>query len=197
MKNIIYISFIILVLSSCSLVHFMSIQDQAPESIEYYQKYINTFGYDTSLSFQLKKDYYDSVSLMPYAINLYKIKHNSKASPIQIRVYDSNGLFINGYEQCFGDLNKLGILDSFPLKKIKHLPINYNLVLTKDLQLFTNNLVEKSKILSEASRKKYTFIAFYSLWPGYYSEITLKRLKKHLESHEAEVQVLMVNTSPK
>jgi hypothetical protein len=175
----------------------MSIHDQASESREDYQRYINTFGYDTSKSFQLKKAYYDSVSIMPYVLNLYKLKHNSKASPIQIRVYDSNGLFINGYEQCFGDLNKLGILDSFPLKKIERLPINYNLLLNKDLQLFTDNAIEKSKIMSEASRKKYTFIAFYSLWPGYYSEITLKRLKKHLKTNEAEVQVLLVNTSPK
>jgi hypothetical protein len=175
----------------------MSVREQVPESKEEYQKYVNNFGFDTSNSFQLNKYYYDSISLMPYALNLYKLSHQSKASPIQIRVYDSEGIFINGYEQCFGDLNKLGILDSFPLKKIKHLPINFNLSLNKDLHLFTNDSILKSSIMYEATRKRYTFIAFYSLWPGYYTEVTLKRLKQHLNTHNSDVQLILVNTSPK
>jgi len=77
------------------------------------------------------------------------------------------------------------------------LPINYNLLLNKDLQLFTDDSIEKTNIISEAARKKYTFITFYALWPGYYTEITLKRLKEHLKTRDADVQVLLVNTSPK
>lgn len=152
--------------------------------------------YDTSFSFQLLKPFYDSISALPYTINTYKLKYKTKASPVQIRVYRTDGEFINGYEQCFGDINRIGLLDSFPLKKIKHLPINYDLRLENDVKLFLSSNEEQGKVLNLCKAKKYVFILFYAEWTGYYSTITLKKLKKHLLNHENEVLLLKVNASP-
>ena len=186
----------VLIFSSCSLIHFLSVNDKKPESRKEYQAYLLANGYDTINSFQLLRNYYDSIQTLPYTLNLYKLKYNTKASPIQIRVYDSIGKFINGYEQCFGELRKTHILDSFPLKKIIHFPINYNLLLINDIKLFSHNLNEQREILNIASDKKYTFIVFYSQWAGYYSTNTLKLLKKHLKYNSNNVLLIKVNTSP-
>ena len=186
----------VLIFSSCSLIHFLSVNDKKPESRKEYQAYLLANGYDTINSFQLLRNYYDSIHTLPYTLNLYKLKYNTKASPIQIRVYDSTGKFINGYEQCFGELRKTHILDSFPLKKITHFPINYNLLLINDIKLFSHNLIEQREILNNASDKKYTFIVFYSQWASYYSTNTLKLLKKHLKYNSNNVLLIKVNTSP-
>lgn len=174
----------------------MSIDDRKPENRTEYQKYITSLGYDTTNSFQLLKNYYDSISVMPYTINTYKLKYNTKASPIQIRVYDSTGAFLNGYEQCFGDIKRLRILDSFPLKIISHLPINYNLSLQKDIKLFVNNITDQNKIINDSKSKKYTFIIFYAKWAGYYSKNTLEQLRQHISTNLPNVQLIKVNTSP-
>ncbi len=185
-----------IILSSCSLIHFLSVEDKSTENRSDYQKYLMSYGYDTTNSFQLLKRYYDTISVLPYAMNTYKLKHEGKASPIQIRVYDSTGKFLNGYEQCFGELRRTHILDSFPLKKISHFPINYNLLLKNDIKLFVNDTNEQKRIMSESTNKKYTFIIYYCLWTGYYSNNTLIKFKKHLKSDMKDILLLKVNTSP-
>lgn len=196
MRNNLYLLFFLLIFSSCSLIHFLSVDDRTVENRDQYQKYLSSYGYDTTHSFQLLKNYYDSISCLPYTINNYKLKYNTKASPIQIRVYDSTGIFLNGYEQCFGELKRTHILDSFPLKKISHFPINYNLLLKNDVKLFVSDINDQKKIIKESTTKKYTFIVFYSQWAGYYSNNTLEMLKKHLKLNMSNVLLLKVNTSP-
>jgi len=195
MKKTLVVLFVV-TFSSCQLIHFLSVNDKKPESRKEYQAYLLANGYDTINSFQLLRNYYDSINTLPYTLNLYKLNYNTKASPIQIRVYDSTGKFTNGYEQCFGELKKTHILDSFPLKKITHFPINYNLLLINDIKLFSHNLIEQREILNKASDKKYTLIVFYSQWAGYYSTNTLKLLKKHLKYNLNNVLLIKVNTSP-
>ncbi len=196
MKKQLTVLICVFFITSCSLIHFLSVKGQKAENRVAYQKYLLKNKYDTSLSFQLLKPFYDSISILPYTINTYKLKYKTKASPVQIRVYKSDGTFINGYEQCFGDINRIGLLDSFPLKKINHLPINYNLRLESDIRLFSSNKDEQDKLLSICKSKKYVFILFYAEWTGYYSNITLKKLKTHLLNHETELILLKVNTSP-
>jgi hypothetical protein len=185
-----------LMFASCSWIHFLSVREQKPESRKDYQTYLRSYGYDTVHSFQLLKDYYDSISHLPYAINTYKLRFNAKASPIQIRVYDSWGHFVNGYEQCFGELKKTGLLDSFPLKRINHLPLNYNLSLRNDIKLFISDAQEQAMMISKAASSKYTFILFYSMWAGYYSNNTLKLLLEHLSEESTNILLIKVNTSP-
>jgi hypothetical protein len=60
--------------------------------------------------------YFDSLSTAKFAINTYKLINKVPASPVQIRMYNNNGQFLYGWEQCFGDLKKLGILDILPFK---------------------------------------------------------------------------------
>lgn len=181
--------------ASCSIIHYMTVDKQKPESKNQYQLYLNSLNQDTIHSYQLKKNYYDSISTCQFAINTYKLKTNTNASPVQIRVYSNNGNLINGYEQCFGELSKTRLLDSFPLKTIKHFPINYNLRFSKDIQLFINDSLKQNQLSKLNLINKYTFVIFYAKWLGYYSTNTIKLISKHIQNKK-DILIIFVNTSP-
>jgi hypothetical protein len=187
----------LITLNSCSLIHLLSFKEQRIETSDEYTKFLLKNGVDTSFSYQLSQKYYDSISSKRYAINLYKLGHNSNASPIQIRLYSPEGELLNGWEYCFGEITRFPLLDSVPMKKVSYLPINYNLNLYNDLNLLDISPNERNTILSQAKKHDYVIIGMYSIWSGWYSKHTLKVLNNYINKNGKEKFLFIkVNTSP-
>lgn len=182
----------------CSLLHFLTVNDKRPpETHAVYNAFLNNLHIDTTDSFQISGKYYDSLSSTRYALNTYKLKHDGKASPVQIRMYNSKNKLVNGYEQCFGDLSKLGMMDSVPMKKLSWLPVNYDLTLKNDLALLNVSPVCKQTILKECKNYDYTILVFYTKWAGWYSKNTVTMVKHYiLQNKKYRFLFIKVNTSP-
>lgn len=172
--------------SQCEIVHLATIRKADYEPRSEYNHYLSKHGFDTTYSFQLNSKYFDSISSIKYALNLYKVEHNGKASVSQLRMYDNHGHFIYGYEQCFGDIDFFNVLDSLPFKKEPRLPVNMNLSFEKDLNWINLSDIEKHLILRQNSIYPFTIIAVYALWPGWYSHHTLKRLNDYVNKYGKE-----------
>ena len=137
-------------------------------------------------------------SIEKYALNTYKLKHNGTFSAIQIRLYNTTNGFIYGWEQCFGDLNKLGILKSFPFLERPHLPVNRNLFLSNEIDIIDISDKEKERLLTTINKFDYVIIVYWSKWPGWYSKDALKRVNKYVTKHSSEnILFLKINISPK
>ena len=188
---------ICLITPSCSLVHYLTVSERTNESMHRANEYLFNISGDTSFSFQMKVDYIDSLSTRPFALNTYKLNKGTNASPVQIRMYTPDGKFIMVWSQCFGNINRLGILDSIPFKKVSHLPINLNLSLQKDLELFKISEKEREKIFETIKDFDYVVILFWAMWTGWYSKDTIKRLYRFQELNgESSILILKLNTSP-
>jgi hypothetical protein len=151
---------------------------------------------DTTFSYQLYKNAVDSLCQEKYVLDLRKYNNEFLASALQLRMYDHAGNFIEGWQQCFGDLHKFGILDSFPLKKISWLSINYNLTLQQDLSLLN---ISNPALLNDAiAQSNYVLIVYYSRWTGWFCQDLLKAAKKYVIKHQKEQNLLLIlaNISP-
>lgn len=184
--------------SSCSITHLMSVKEQTPESRPYYISFLDKTISDTAFAYQLLPEMYDSISHEKYALNTYKLKTNTNASGVQIRMYDQSGLLINGYEQCFGDLKKTHLLDSFPMKQIAHLPINKTLRFQNDIHLFCKTPIQKQELIELSNQYHYTICVYYAEWMGWYAESTLKQIKQYISKQKGEkILFIKINSSPK
>lgn len=196
MKRIHLFILVSLLLSSCSLLHYMTVKDATYENKQVYNQFLLSQGVDTSYSYQLSKNYFDSISSKNFAINTYKLKYGTNASPVQIRMYDKKGKLINAYEQCFGEIKKLGQLTEFPMKKIEHLPINYDLYFANDLQLLELPETEKQQLITTSQSMDYTIVVYYTKWIGWYSKSVLKELNKYIQKNNpSRILFMKVNTT--
>jgi len=200
-KSLFSTSVILIVLllcgQSCSLIHFLSVSEKSHENLKTINSYLASMSYDTNYSFQIKTDFIDSLSDKKYAINLYKLKYKTKASPVQIRMYNTEGTFIYGWEQCFGNIKKLHILDSIPFKQSYWLPVNKNLSFQQDIELFDINIYEKNRLLEVIRNYDYVIIVFWAKWAGWYSKNILKRVKNYVNKYyDKKILIITLNTSP-
>lgn len=77
----------------------------------------------------------DSLSNENHVLDLWKYERKTQQSTIQIRVYNSFGNLINGYTQCYGDLNYVNILSEKNTKMFQRFPNNYSLLFGNELSL--------------------------------------------------------------
>lgn len=195
-KKLLFISLAFL-FSGCSIIHYFSVSEMRSESLAQAKEYLTRLSIDTNLAFQILPECVDSLSFLKYQIDIYKLEHGTKASPIQLRMYDNNGTFIYGWTQCFGSIERLGLLDSIPLKQRKHLPVNKNLSFYNDLTLFNINEIEKDKIVKSSVKYDYIIIVFWAEWTGWYSKNLLKNTLKYINKYkEYKIMLLTLNTSP-
>lgn len=195
-RIIIGISFITLI-SSCSLIHFLSVSDKKSEKLVQANKYLAELSVDTCLSYQIVPESIDSLSYTKYQIDTYKLEHGTSATPVQLRMYYPNGKFCYGWTQCFGSIERLGLLDSLPLKKVSHLPVNYNLSFYNDLSLFNIDNSEKEKLIKSIKNYDYVLIVFWAEWTGWYSKNLFKNVIKYIHKHkEKKILLLTLNVSP-
>lgn len=160
--------------------------------MKYFKKHkINYFDF----SFFLIDSLADSLSTNKYALNTWKLENGTKASPIQLRVYDSRGELINGYSQCFGNFKKLNILKDTNLVYYNHLPINYNLNFDDDLFFINASDSMKEELKENSKYYKYTIVFYWNIWSNYYSKIIFKELKKFQNKINREkIRIILINT---
>lgn len=196
-KLIILALFLLFFLQSCFVVHIASIKDSQPESSKDYNKYLSQIGYDTSFSYKISKDYRDSISHAKYALNLHKVEYGGKASVMQIRMYDNKGNLVAGYEQCFGEIRRTKVLETFPMKLLDKKIVNTKLKLKSDLNWINTTESVKQQIVEQSQKHEYTAIVFYSMWAGWYSKHPLKAFHSYVSKHGKDrTFIILVNGSP-
>lgn len=195
MKKIVLICFIIS-LNSCDLVHILTVRKMSPESMKESNKFLSKYKIDTTFSYQVYKNCIDSLSIEKYAINTYKLKSGTAASPLQLRMYNNKGVFVNGWEMCFGDIHFLGILDSIPFKKINHLPINQKLSLSSDLSIL--NIENRTLLQQEIEKSDYVILLYWAKWVGWFNRDLIRSTQTYLLQIKKRYSVLFisVNTAP-
>ena len=182
----------------CSLYHFLSVEEKKYDTEEEVYTFLEELEIDTNFSYSIKQEYLDSLSFEKYALSTYKLEHKGKASAVQIRLYDTTNGFVYGWEQCFGDLKKLGILKSFPFSEKAHLPVNRNLFLLNEIDIIKLSAKEKDELLVAINKYDNVVIVYWSIWSGWYSKDALKRVNSFVAKHSSEnILFLKINVSPK
>lgn len=184
--------------SSCQVMHYLATdepQDENPKEIKNYlsKNHITLYNY----SFRIIDSLLPLMSEEKYAMNTYKLDHDARASPIQLRVYDSLGKLQNGYAQCYGPFKKLNILDSYPPRIIGHLPTNYNLKFVDDLDLWQIDEKTKDDILKKSKASTYTFVVYWNMWSKHFSKVVLEEMEKYVNEYsdkDIKFLYIIVNT---
>jgi hypothetical protein len=187
--------------NSCSLIHYLSIdENRPPDTPEQYNSLLHNLKIDTTNSFQLKAVYYkDSLSNDKYAINTWKLTHNGKASPVQIRLYNTNGEMVNAYEgSCFGPLWMNSILKIVPDKKVEDKRISFQPTFLTDLNMLNISDGKRLELFNERTNYDRVLLVMYNRWTGWYSKHVLKRVRKYIR-HNSQYKFLFikVDTAPK
>lgn len=184
----------LLLFNKCFVFHIASLEEQSYKSPEVYNHYLSELNYDTSYSFQLNPCYFDSLTTLKYGLNKYKIENNSPGfSATQIRFYDKTGMLISGYEQCFGPLRKIpALLDTFPMRSVAQLPVNFSLNLENDLKWVDIPEDEMQSITGLIESSEYTIILAYSIWTGWFSKQILEVFQEYLSQYNDEEYFLIL-----
>ncbi len=194
MKKIVLICFIIS-LSSCDLVHILTVRKMSTESMKESNKFLSKYKIDTTFSYQVYKNCIDSLSVEKYAINTYKLKSGTAASPLQLRMYNNKGVFLNGWEMCFGDINTLGILDSIPFRKVNHLPVNHNLTLSNDLSIV--NIKNIKELQQKIEKSDYIILLYWAKYGGWFNRDLIKKTEKYIRKFKTHsILLIPINTMP-
>ncbi len=184
------------ILQGCTLMHLLTLEKKSYDTDEEIHDFLDKIDIDTKHSYRIKSNYIDSLSMSKFALNNYKLEHNGIASPVQIRMYKTNSEFVYGWEQCFGDLNKLGVLNDFPLVEKKHLPVNRNLFLINELNMLDINNLEKKVLNNRIKEYDYIIFVYWSKWTGWWSKDALRRANKYITKHkENNIMFVKVNIS--
>lgn len=195
MKHLIFIIFL-LIFSGCGIVHYLSLTERHDESLAEANIYLTQIGIDTNLSYQISKKSLDSLGNPKFALNLYKLETGAKPSPVQVRMYDNEGRFLYGWEQCFGPLHKFDILDSIPFKHVNYLPVNLNLTLKTDISLFQVNEDQHNALIKKGQDFDYVIIVFWAKWAGWYSKNTLHLIKDYVDKYpNKKILFIKLNTA--
>ncbi len=191
--------FLIVLLSGCSIVHYANARlhkkDGEPRSE--YNSFLSRLGLDTTYSYQIhEKKNIDSLSTEKYAINVWKLKHNGIAGPVQIRMFDNKGQFISGWENCYGELKYFSLFDTIPFRRYSFIPINPLINLQTDLSLVKINNDEN--LMNSIENCDYVITVYYAKWTGYYSKNAIREVLNYYNEYKNTYNILLIfiNTSP-
>lgn len=187
----------LLTMQSCDFFRFMATKEPVAKSVAEVNGYLqqeNITYYDYSIL--LPKESVDSLSATNHALNLWKLERNVPQSSIQLRVYDSSGQLVNGYSQCYGNMNRVNILSEKDSKQFEQFPNNYSLLFSSEIELWNIPSEQQEAIEKANSHKKYTFVIYWNIWSNYYSKVIFKNLEKYLSRFQMreEVLIILVNT---
>lgn len=168
------------------------------ENLQYQKKYLKSIGVDTLNLYRLKCEEYDSLGMEKYAINLYKLRHHINYSPVQFRLYDSTGVIITGWEQCFGNAKFLGYFKNCPMTNKPYLEINNILNFYTDINLFNISLHERDSIILRQKEHRYTIIIFWASWAGSFDKKNFRNIYRYIEKFGPQnFYILKLNTAVK
>lgn len=180
------------------LYPFYGIQKPHKDTKEFCNQLLLKHQFDTANSYFISPQFVDSISVAKFALNLYKLKTNTSASPLQLRMYDQNGKLVYGWAQCFGDLGRSQILDSIPFKHRPSLDgiINFDLQLATDLELLDLSDYERRQMIKRLGQNEFVIVVFYARWMGWFTKDTFKKLRRYVDAHDHKsIGLVFVNTS--
>jgi len=182
---------------SCTFIRYINTHEIVPKSEVEIVNYLiknKVSCYDYAFSLPVSK--IDSFSKKNHALDLWKLNRDEEQSTIQIRIYDSLGLLINGYTQCYGNMVKLNIFSEKETKQFAWLPNNYSLRFENELQLLSICKDKQDEILLKSSQKKYTIVVFWNIWSNYFSRIMLTKLKQYILKYRMDdnLLIILINT---
>ena len=127
---------------------------------------------------------------------MWKYERQTEQSTIQIRVYNSDGSLVNGYTQCYGDMNKINILSEKNTKLFKQFPNNYSLLFEDELSLLNISDGMKDEIKLKYPQKTFTFVVYWNIWSNHFSKIIFQKLRIYLNKFDMQnnVLIILINT---
>lgn len=187
----------IFVIQSCGFVHYMGTKDVVQKNefeINNYLEQKNVSFYD--YSFVLSKENIALLDSSEHVLDLWKYEKGVEQSTIQLRIYDSIGQFVNGYAQCYGDMNRINILSSENFKQFEQFPNNYSLIFSNELKLWNLTQQQQQTIVEQSSNKTYTFVIYWNIWSNHYSKIIFKNLDRYLNKYKMKQNsfIILINT---
>lgn len=161
---------------SCSVLlsKAFGIQDERHESVEYQKSYLTKYEIDTAFMANLQPGSFPKLSSPIYSLDTFT---NQGFTPIQFRVYNADGMFYTGWEQCFGNPKRINFYDSFPRVAPSHWPLNRTISFQKDLELIDPVNFKKNTILTAINSKQYDYIVI-GFWAGYLGGLSKSMLKE-------------------
>lgn len=189
-------------ITSCKLIKVLSVtlseEKRMYEDQKQIDKKFKKYGISSDKSFYLSKIGIDSLSKMPYVMNMYKYRKDSTldlASPLQIRIYDKSGNIYMNWEQCYGELDEWEIFKTYPPKVTDIAVKNKKINIFHDVNLIDASDYVKESIIENSNNKEYTFFILYANWLGLYTNEVLKKMSKYENKYGDKIQVIYINTS--
>ena len=183
-------------LSSCSFIHYMNTKEKLAKSESEISEYLDAIYFKTfNYSIQIKSNYLEELEKEKHFLDLNKKENNIEQSTMQIRVYDSTGNLVTAYTQCYGNLNRINILEKKDFVKYGRFPNNYKLRYEDESELLNITSDEKNKLIN-ASSKKNRIVIYWNIWSNYYSKIMLRKTKKYVKKFDPEMNetfILLLN----
>ena len=180
------------------LYPFYGIQKPHKDTKEFCDALLLKHRFDTANSYFISPQFADSISVEKFALNLYKLKTNTSASPLQLRMYDQSGALVYGWAQCLGNLARSQILDSIPFKHRPSLDgiINFELQLATDLELLGLPETQRRQFFKKLTENEFVIMVFYAGWTGWFTKDVFKKLRRYIDSHaDRPIGLVFVNTS--
>jgi len=193
---LLYFIFSILI-QSCTFIHYINTKEIVNKNESEISEYLETNKVDFyDYSFVFPEISIDSLSNKSHAIDMWKYERQTEQSTIQIRVYNSDGSLVNGYTQCYGDMNKINILSEKNTKLFKQFPNNYSLLFEDELSLLNISDGMKDEIKLKYPQKTFTFVVYWNIWSNHFSKIIFQKLRIYLNKFDMQnnVLIILINT---
>ena len=185
--------FFFIALSSCSLIAsvFLGIKEVRTESEAYQKNYLVSLGIDTNYLAVIESSRITDLGKAPYKLDTFT---KQSFTPVQFRVYDKEGNFFTGWEQCFGSAKKMKIYENFPQRAKAHIPLNYSVNLASDLELLNPLNFEKTAIQKLLKGKyDYVVVAFWAGYLGSLSRSMMKDLDHAIKTSDKKILFVKAN----
>ncbi|NVO18512.1 MAG: hypothetical protein HXX13_02365 [Bacteroidetes bacterium] len=187
-SNLLLLVFILLVASSCQNIVYLVAGFKTPriESKETVMRFLQRNHQDTSDTYCL-----DSSIFLGLMHQSFKPGWKPGFRPIQIRVYDSNGLPIMHWASCEGYLKSLKTFDTVPPRN--QINLDSTLSLQDDLKRYYTLDGQKAHI-NCGKGVDYYIIAYFSKSTYRMSKYSLKTIEKYVKKHpDLRIKLYKIN----
>lgn len=199
MKPSFFILLLTLFLNSCSYIHLLGTKKPEDESKEQVNTYLKKHRFTFADHSVLVNDSLrDSLFTPLHGLDTWKLERKLPQSAMHIRIYDSEGKFVNGYAQCYGPYRHLPILKTKDFQFFKQFPNNTKLKFSDEPTLWNISASQKEQINHAVSKNNYTIVVYWTIWSNHFSKVMLKAVKSYVKRYESadfQVQVILVNNA--
>lgn len=164
--------------SSQSYIDIFTFRKTRHETYDFQVEKLKRWKIKPQIITVFNKVYIDSICSISYSLDTIMCKDKS-FSPIQFRVYKGNVLY-TGWQYCFGNLSKFGILSKDTIMDIKRLPINRALHLENDIKMIQPS-EEQKKEMKNSINYDYVIIAFWDPYLGRGARKMLQRIQRFMD----------------